>query len=558
MDFETFKRAVDSLEGYVGTIGIMGGEPTLNPYFEDMAKYLAEKKPPKHTEDMLRPQRHFMDSIHELEMEHTFAHPCLGSVRQTVDGPGLWSAIGENYKKYYETIQDTIQYQALNDHSNAMYHQPALISRKSLEISDDEWIKLRDNCWIQNLWSATITPKGAFFCEIAGALDMLFDGPGGWPIEPGWWKRTPEDFADQLHWCELCGLACETFMRNANEEVYDVSPDIYEKLKEAGSREIGTNHINVLKIENGTIAEESKAAISKRFSSGMPYTESYSARFNEDKSNLLYKTICVLYVCRNEDEIVNIIADCDKFSSVYVLADNYIQEQITKRYNGKSEITFFDSNKVTLGKVIYTILQDKDYNKYLTVIEGNVKVNNAVNHLEKLVLNPGTLLYSEYNTDSDNEYFSFKKGATTMLMNGIAHSIRETGWDWILRFDNLPQFRDVWQKKKVFEFIPETERIAPTAEIDAESRYVIYGAGSLLEAALEKMSSAGAEIVAVIDSSSDKIGKEICGYIVKSPEYLINYGKTFDKVVINSTLYYHEIKKRIVTFGIIEEDMSWV
>ena len=36
MDVETFKRAVDSLEGYQGYITITGGEPTLHPDFEEI------------------------------------------------------------------------------------------------------------------------------------------------------------------------------------------------------------------------------------------------------------------------------------------------------------------------------------------------------------------------------------------------------------------------------------------------------------------------------------------------------------------------------------------
>ena len=118
------------------------------------------------------------------------------------------------YKKYYELIQDVFKMQAVNDHGNIMYHSPILINRKDLGISDQDWYKIRDCCWAQDIWSATITPKGAFFCEIAGALDMLFDGPGGWPIEEGWWKRTPDQFGEQLKWCEYCGIAIETFTRD--------------------------------------------------------------------------------------------------------------------------------------------------------------------------------------------------------------------------------------------------------------------------------------------------------------------------------------------------------
>ena len=47
------------------------------------------------------------------------------------------------------------------------------------EIADE----LISNCWVQEQWSASITPKGGFFCEVAGSLDHLMNGPGGVKIE---------------------------------------------------------------------------------------------------------------------------------------------------------------------------------------------------------------------------------------------------------------------------------------------------------------------------------------------------------------------------------------
>ena len=182
MDFETFKRAVHSLDGYVGVVGLMGGEPTLHPEFTRMAQYLASHRAPMGENHMHLPQTHLMDAVHDLEYSNTYPYPMRDTQRAAINGAGLWTTNVEGYKKYYEIIQDNIKYQMINDHSNPMYHQPILISRKALGINDDEWHKLRDNCWIQNTWSATITPKGAFFCEVAGALDMLFEGPGGWEI----------------------------------------------------------------------------------------------------------------------------------------------------------------------------------------------------------------------------------------------------------------------------------------------------------------------------------------------------------------------------------------
>ena len=117
-------------------------------------------------------------------------------------------------------------------------HQSLLMPRKDLGISDEEWIKKRDACWVQNTWSATVTPKGAFFCEVAGALDMLFYGPGGWKVEPDWWKRTPEEFGDQLHWCEMCSGCLDVPQRIANDERDDITPQMYERLKSIGSPKI--------------------------------------------------------------------------------------------------------------------------------------------------------------------------------------------------------------------------------------------------------------------------------------------------------------------------------
>lgn len=557
MDFETFKRAVDSLDGYVGTIGIMGGEPTLNPEFARMAEYLAARRPAKHTEDMLRPQRHFMDAIHDLEMEHTFPYPCPDGLRQTVNGPGLWSAIGEYYKKHYETIQDTIQYQALNDHSNIMYHQPALISRKSLEIPDDEWIKLRDDCWVQNLWSATVTPKGAFFCEVAGALDMLFDGPGGWKIEPGWWERMPDEFGDQLHWCELCGLACDTFMRDANEEIYDVSPDMYKRLEMIKSPLVGTEHINVLHIENGKIPEENKAA-SKRFSSAMPYTESYSARFNENKTNLMYKEFVGIFYCTCEEAISAITKNMGMFVEVYIYGDEALVRNIKERHINNDNVRYFDSQKHTLGYVIYEALKRMDYNRYAIVLKGNAQITNALKRMEKMVLNPGTLLYSAINESREDDYLEGDKGSEIALFNGTAHSIRDAGWDVFLKIKELNELVALWQKKKIFEFSPEAERKAPTAEIKNGKRYVVYGAGSAVRIAIDKIEKGGGIVAALVDGSEVKNGTEVCGFVVQKPEYLNVHRKEFDYVLITSALYYREIKKVILKMGLKEADIAWI
>ena len=67
---------------------------------------------------------------------------------------------------------------------------------------------------------------------------MLFDGPGGWKVEPDWWKREVKDFGDQLLWCELCSGCLDVPQRISNDERDDMTPEIYEALKKAGSPKI--------------------------------------------------------------------------------------------------------------------------------------------------------------------------------------------------------------------------------------------------------------------------------------------------------------------------------
>ena len=227
MDFDTFKQAVDSLQDFPNMVGMIGGEPTLHPEFDKFAKYLLESRVGKGVRFTL-----MREPITDMS---SYISRNLNNIDYKMV---LLSSLNESYYKHFEVINDTFPRQLLNDHNNKCLHQALLMPRKELGISDDEWIKKRDACWIQNTWSATITPKGAFFCEVAGSLDMLFDGPGGWKIEPGWWKREVKDFADQLHWCEHCSGCLDVPQRISNDERDDMTPEIFETLKRMGSPKI--------------------------------------------------------------------------------------------------------------------------------------------------------------------------------------------------------------------------------------------------------------------------------------------------------------------------------
>ena len=204
MDLDTVRKAIDSLEGYPGNIGLMGGEPTLHPRFREICKIYQEMIPDKRK-------------------------------RQ------LWTA-GYKWDEYKDIIYETFDkdHISFNDHStDDGKHSPLLDAVGELVKGKDNQKKLIDSCWVQQRWSASITPYGCYFCEVAAALDILFKGKNGWPIEKGWWNKTPEQFQDQVNSiCFKCG-AVLPIGEESDHASYDiVSKKNLKKLKELQSPKI--------------------------------------------------------------------------------------------------------------------------------------------------------------------------------------------------------------------------------------------------------------------------------------------------------------------------------
>jgi len=214
MDLDYLKDAIKSLEEFPGRIGLMGGDPTLHPKFDEICEIYKSMIP--------RRKREFwtsgFDWINKKEI-----------IFQTFD-------------------EDRITY---NDHSTpGGKHTPLLVSIDEVVKDKELMWKLIDNCWIQEQWAASITPKGAFFCEVAASLDYLFDGPGGYELKNDWWKKTPDDFNDQiLRYCTKCS-GCLPFPAESdgyggrNEPTIDtVSPCMLKDLEKANSPKIkGKNY----------------------------------------------------------------------------------------------------------------------------------------------------------------------------------------------------------------------------------------------------------------------------------------------------------------------------
>ena len=229
MTFDDFKQAVDSMTGYHNMIGFQGGEPLLHPQFEEFCKYARTKFP----KDQL----------------------------------GLWTTLPKGYEYYRELIVDTFEHVFLNDHTrDDIFHHPILVGIEEIYTDKNVMWAYIDHCWAQEGWSASINPKGAFFCEIAAALAMLFpnEDSKAWEVKPGWWWRIPKDFKEQMEkWCPRCGIAAPLQRRSSTEKIDDISPKNFERLGETHKIKQGQYKIHDLK--TCSVDEQNQLAMYKDF-----------------------------------------------------------------------------------------------------------------------------------------------------------------------------------------------------------------------------------------------------------------------------------------------------
>lgn len=414
-------------------VGLMGGEPTVHPDFEEMVEYAVEKRQ-KH----FKPSQQFREPIADYGVEYALS-------LQEIDYPlGLWSMCGPTYYKHYELIHEHFRYQCLNDHLNEGLHQTLLTTRKELGIPDEKWYPMRDACWIQNTWSASITPKGAFFCEVAAALDMVYDGPGGWPIEPGWWKRLPDQFGKQLDWCEQCGAALQAPRRKGKEEIEDMSPYHYEKLKQMGSPAIRKGRLQILDVER--YKPENYVPNPDWY---MPDDEKLS-RYKRHNPSLKPKRIDAIIPCKENPEhleqiLEHTLSQVDTVTVVTTQADPAICGLVQKlQEKNPSRIQCLVSSADQMLQAGFDAVAPKDWVLFL---KPTLQLPRHYSKLKEMIINPGCLYFIEPSQTMP----------VFCLFNVLARSLR--GGKTFHERD----FFDIWPEDKRI-VLPDSLRLDPLPE----------------------------------------------------------------------------------------------
>ncbi len=190
---DNFRTALRSLRGFTGVIAMIGGNPCLNKYFNELCAIFVEEIPVK---------------------------------RQR----GLWS---NNVFKYQELIRDTFGFFNLNPHNDERCidslkklrdvipgisfhegnstHAPLLTAVRDVIPNETAMWDAIAGYDINRNWSASIVQNNgelrAYFCEVAASFDLARHGDHGVPVTEGWWQRSIVDYADQVkRFCPGCGV----------------------------------------------------------------------------------------------------------------------------------------------------------------------------------------------------------------------------------------------------------------------------------------------------------------------------------------------------------------
>ncbi len=330
-----------------------------------------------------------------------------------------------------------------NTHESGGRHQALLISRKDYTaqtgMSDDQWLSNRDNCWVQKLWSASINDKGAYFCEVAASIDRLyFGGKHAWPVEQGWWQRSPADFGAQLDLCNYCGLAQPGPSQLDILERDIISDENRQKLAEAGSPAVKKGayelfdaklHVEKRAVEtrDNYIGEERRVGIGNR---------------STKPKKLSGVVVSVNYGDRLAETLPANVGVFDQFV-VVTTAEDELTQSLAKAHGATLVISnrcYDEDHSFNKGRMLNDGLAELKDPDWVVFTDADIILNPKTReHLFEHSLNPGVL------------YFTIRQDRTPVQGQGDGINMQPNGYFQLFNPKALT-IRDQWPKVMCEEF----------------------------------------------------------------------------------------------------------
>lgn len=215
MSVDVFRSALRSLAGWPGIRGIFGGNPCTHPKFADLMQVLVEEVPNQRQRG--------------IWTNNLMGHGQL--VREVFYPHGRFNLNVHASPEAAAEIDKWLPGRLIESSRNQpSWHSPILLDWRDMGLSEAEWITAREQCDINQRWSAAIMQRDdaayVYFCEVAGALDGIRGENNGLLAYPGWWRNKMEYFQSQVRNCcdRGCGVPLKRLGHLDRDDTYDYSP----------------------------------------------------------------------------------------------------------------------------------------------------------------------------------------------------------------------------------------------------------------------------------------------------------------------------------------------
>jgi len=208
MSPSNFRRAVDSVAGYPGVVGMFGGNPCLHPKFPELCEMFREHGPDKPKRGIWSNDIHGHGALVSATFGyHNFnVHGCEKAatrMRAAVPDAKIWGI-------------DTPSI-----HAPVMVYPPE---------DSNTWDAVAQ-CAINQHWSAAIVERGGdlliYYCEVAAAMANVLgvspDHDRMPPVEPGVLDWQMDIYSRQIQrYCRICGVPLSLSGRPDNDRTDDM------------------------------------------------------------------------------------------------------------------------------------------------------------------------------------------------------------------------------------------------------------------------------------------------------------------------------------------------